>query len=65
MMTDVATKNFARVRLHVSGVSPLVLAAYRDLRKCGCTRHDANLIAAGAAIASGQGIVEVKRVVRP
>jgi hypothetical protein len=64
-MTDTGTLGLTRVRLHVSGVSPLVLSAYRDLRKCGCTRHDANLIAAGAAIASGQGTVEARNVARP
>ena len=63
-MSTAATQGLIRARLYVTGVSPLVLATYRGLRKRGFARRDVNLIVAGMVIASGDGVVDIKTAAR-
>jgi hypothetical protein len=49
------------VNLYITGASPRVLSTYRKLRKYGFSRRDANLIIVGVVLASGRGVVDVKR----
>ncbi len=60
-MSNTVARRPIRVRLYVTGVSPRVLAAYRGLRQCGFARQDANLIVVGIVLASGQGVVDVRK----
>ena len=62
-MSNTTTHRPTRVNLYITGVSPRVLSTYRNLRKYGFSRRDANLIIVGVVLASGRGVVDVKREV--
>lgn len=64
-MSNATTQGTTRVRLYVTDCSPRVLTTYRGLRKRGFARRDANLIIIGVVIATGDGIVDIKKASQP
>ena len=56
------TVRVVRARLMVRGLSPRALGLYRDMRRGGASRRDANLVVAGYVIGSGDGTVETVRL---